>query len=180
MSAAGVPLDVPCFKMVTGPPLEQISSNSNFQKLLPVVLWPLLTFRLPLRFDKEASKHGLLGCGMVSIETTIWTVWMEIFWKQDRACHKFSCTKTFCAALVCAAGSKSFVLECLVTDVPAPSGWMPADGAASFLGSLSFMVMIFVKNWFIWSSLTKLRFAFKGFDISTLMSAVGEKWRKKY
>ena len=67
-------MDVPCFKMVTRPPLEQISSNSNFQKLLPVVLWPLLTFRLPLRFDKEANKHGLLGCGMVSIETTIWTV----------------------------------------------------------------------------------------------------------
>lgn len=162
------------------PQPEQISSTSNFQKLLPAVLCPLLTFRLPLRFDKETNKQGLLGCGMVSIETTIWTVWMEIFWKQERACHKFSCTEAFCAALVCPAGSKSFVLGCLVIEVTSSSGTAPADEAASFLGSSSFVVTIFFRNWFIWSSLTKLRSAFKGFDMSTFMSAVGEKGRKKY
>lgn len=69
--ASGVPFNASCFKMVTWPPLEQISSTSKFQKLLPAVLCPLLIFRLPLRFDKETNKQGLLGCGMVSIETTI-------------------------------------------------------------------------------------------------------------
>lgn len=180
MLARGVPFNTPHFKRVTRPPLEQISSTSNFQKLLPAVLCPLLIFRLPLRFDKETNKQGLLGCGMVSIETTIWTVWMEIFWKQEGARHKFSCTEAFCAALMLAAGRKSFVVGCLVTEVTSSSGITPADGAASFLGSSSFVVMIFFKNWFIWSSLTKLRFAFKGFDMSTFMSAVGENQRKKY
>lgn len=179
MLARGAPLDAPHFQMVTRPPCEQTGSTCNFQKLLPAVLCPLLTFRLPLRFDKETNKQGLLGCGMVSIETTIWTVWTEIFWKQERARHKFSCTEAFCAAVLCAAGSKSLVQGCLVTEVTSSSRMTPADGAASFLGSSSFAVTIFFKNWFIWSSLTQLRFVFKGFDMSTFMSAVGENWRKK-
>lgn len=163
--------------MGAGPSLEQMSSTSNYQKLLPAVLRPPLIFRLPLRFDKEANKQGLLGCGTVSIETTIWTVWMEIFWKHERACHKFSCTETFCAALVCTAGGEPFVLECLAPEATASSGWVPVDGAVSFPGLLSFVVIIFFKNSFSWSSLTKLRFAFKGFDTSTLTSAVGQNWR---
>lgn len=104
---------------------------------------------------------------------------MEIFWKQERACHKFSCIEAFCTVLVCTAGRKSFVLGCLDTKVSSSSRIMPADEAASFLGTSSFVVMIFFKNWFIWSSLAKLRFAFKGFDMSTFMSAVGENWEKK-
>lgn len=147
--------------------------------LLPAVLCPFLIFRLPPRLEKEINKQGLLGCGMVSIKTTIWTVWMEIFWKQERACHKFSCIEAFCTVLVCTADRKSFVLRCLDSKVTSSSGITPADGAASFLGTSSSVVMIFFKNWFIWSSLAKLRFAFKGFDMSTFMSAVGENWRKK-
>lgn len=165
------PLDHHLHKPVALPTLKK--------PLLPAVLWPLLMFRLPLRFEKETNKQGLLGCGMVSIKTTIWTVWMEIFWKQERACHKFSRIEGFCTVLVWAAGRKSFVLGCLDIKVMSSSGIMPADEAASFLGTSSFVVMIFFKNWFIWSSLAKLRFAFKGFDMSTLMSAVGENWRKK-
>lgn len=180
MLARGVPLKAPQFKMVTRPPLEQISSTCSFQKLLPAVLCPLLIFRLPLRFDTESNKQGLQGCGMVSIETTIWMVWTEIFWKQERACHNFSCTEAFWTAWVCAAGSTSLVPGFLVIEVAFSSGIMPADGSASFLGSSSFVVMIFFKNWFIWSSLAKLRFAFKGFDMSTFMSAVGESWRKNH
>lgn len=181
MLAGAAPCNAPHFEMVTRPPLRQTSSSSNLKiNLLPAVLCPLLIFRLPLRFEKDTNKQGLLGCGMVSIKTTIWTVWMEIFWKQERACHKFSCIEAFCTVLVCTAGRKSFVLGCLDIKGTSSSAEMPADGAASFLGTSSFVLMIFFKNWFIWSSLAKLRFAFKGFDMSTFMSAVGEKWRKKH
>lgn len=180
MLAGTVPCNVPHFETAPRPPLHKPVALPTLKKtLLPAVLCPLLMFRLPLRFEKETNKQGLLGCGMVSIKTTIWTVWMEIFWKQERACHKFSCIEAFCTVLVWAAGRKSFVLGCLDIKVMSSSGIMPADEAASFLGTSSFVVMIFFKNWFIWSSLAKLRFAFKGFDMSTLMSAVGEKWRKK-
>lgn len=56
----------------------------------PGTLWAALTLRLPLRVDSDANTHGVWGCGTVSMETTIWVVRTETFWKQEVALHMFS------------------------------------------------------------------------------------------
>lgn len=152
--------------------LTELSSNIYFKNILPGVLCPALIHRLPLRFDKDADRQGWLGCGTVSRETTSWTVWMEIFWKQETAHRNFSWTENFCPSSACTTGRGSFIQEKLHADVSSFLGIASVDAEASLLVSLSFGFMIFSRKVFIWSNLTKLKFAFNGFDTSTLMSAV--------
>lgn len=93
-----------CFLSSAPPPSAPPSSLCHS----PGALCAALTLRLPLRFDSDANTHGVWGCGTVSMETTIWVVWTETFWKQEMALHKFSWKEVFCAPSQWTLGVDSF------------------------------------------------------------------------
>lgn len=158
-----------------------LDDNKSLASLLPLycdlpgTFCAALTLRLPLRVDKDANRHGLLGCGTVSMETTIWVVWTEIFWKQEIILHMFSWNGIFCAPSPWTFSFDNFPRQHLEAGSASLFSTV-SDGAEDTLLCTFF---IFFKKWFIWSNLVKLRFAFKGFDISKLMSAVEVKRVRK-
>lgn len=144
----------------------------------PGTLCAALTLRLPLRVDSDANTHGVWGCGTVSMETTSWVVRTETFWKQDVALHMFS-WKEVCTPSQRTLGWDDFLQYHL--EIGGSSLFrIVSDGAeVSLLCSKLCTFLIFFKKWFIWSSLVKLKLAFKGFDTSKMMSAIKKKKGKK-
>lgn len=155
------------FQMLT----NHVSSPSPPFCDLPGTFCAVLTLRLPLRFDKDANRHGLSGWGTVSMETTIWVVWTEIFWKQETVLHMFSWNGIFCAPSPWTLGLDNFPQKYF--EVGNSSLFSMVSNGAEV--SLLCVFLILFNKFFIWSNLVKLRFAFKGFDISKLMSAIGLK-----